>query len=343
MAKSKGPKYYAVAVGRVPGVYSTWEECKAQTFGYSCAIFKSFSTSREAHEFLIANTAAAAAAPAAAAAAASSNVDISSSLSEGIATHERRKRSRDDEEEDAASSSAASRQNKKASSLKDVLLITIHFDGGSRGNPGLAGAGAKVVATNNSTTDGPITTTTYLIREYCGENATNNYAEYKGLLAGLRQAVALLDFNVLESRGRLRLQVYGDSNLIIQQLRGTWQCKHPNLLPLYEQSQRLISGIKQYASQQSCDLRCDISFDHVYREHNKFADTLANEAMDQRKSWTTTVCDAADAPNEMNDHDGLLNKSTKSSPVKQEREHRKDDVSGVINVDDSDEESYHSC
>ena len=337
MAKSKGPKYYAVAVGRVPGVYSTWEECKAQTFGYSCAIFKSFSTRGAAHEFLIANSAAAAAA-------APSNVDIASSLS-GLATHERRKRSREDEEEDVASSSAASRQNKKATSSKDVLLITIHFDGGSRGNPGLAGAGAKVVVTNNnSTTDDPITTT-YLIREYCGENATNNYAEYKGLLAGLRQAVALLDINVLESRGRLRLQVYGDSNLIIQQLRGTWQCKHPNLLPLYEQSQRLISGIKQYASQQSCDLRCDISFDHVYREHNKVADTLANEAMDQRKSWTTTVCgDAAGDPNPIsNDHDGLLNKSTKSSPVEQEREHRKDDVSGVINVDDSDEESYHYC
>jgi len=336
MAKSKGPKYYAVAVGRVPGVYSTWEECKAQTFGYSCAIFKSFSTRGAAHEFLIANSGAAAAA-------APSNVDIASSLS-GLATHERRKRSREDEEEDVASSSAASRQNKKATSSKDVLLITIHFDGGSRGNPGLAGAGAKVVVTNNnSTTDDPITTT-YLIREYCGENATNNYAEYKGLLAGLRQAVALLDINVLESRGRLRLQVYGDSNLIIQQLRGTWQCKHPNLLQLYEQSQRLISGIKQYASQQSCDLRCDISFDHVYREHNKVADTLANEAMDQRKSWTTTVCDAAGDPNPIsNDHDGLLNKSTKSSPVKQEREHRKDDVSGVINVDDSDEESYHSC
>jgi ribonuclease HI len=344
MAKSKGPKYYAVAVGRVTGVYSTWEECKVQTSGYSGAIFKSFSTSHEAQAFLIANSVAA-----------SSNVAIAPSLS-GIASHERRKRSHDDEEEDGASSSFAS-QRKKATPLKAdsaTISITIHFDGGSRGNPGLAGAGAEVVVTNNLATANDTRTTTYLIREYIGENATNNYAEYKGLIFGLRKAKSYIaqwsDFNVLKSQGRLRLQVYGDSNLIIQQLRGTWQCKHPNLIRLFEDSQRLIDEIKQCASQE-CNLRCDISFDHVYREHNKVADALANEAMDQRKSWTTTISDDGDISDDVfydskdksNVCDDLQNKSTYSLPVKQEREHRNKDISGVIDVDDSDEESHHSC
>jgi ribonuclease HI len=341
MAKSKGPKYYGVAVGRVTGVYNTWEECKAQTSGYSGAIFKSFSTSHEAQAFLIANSVAA-----------SSNVAIAPSLS-GIASHERRKRSCDDEEEDVASSFAS--QRKKATPLKAdsaTISITIHFDGGSRGNPGLAGAGAEVVVTNNVTAN-DTRMTTYLIREYIGMNATNNYAEYKGLIFALRQAKSYIaqwsDFNVLKSQGRLRLQVYGDSNLIIQQLRGTWQCKHPNLLPLYQQSQRLIDEIKQCASQE-CNLRCNISFDHVYREHNKVADALANEAMDQRKSWTTTIDDNGDIndnvyydSNISNVRGDLQNKSTYPSPVKQEREPRKEDVRGVINVDDSDEESHHSC
>jgi ribonuclease HI len=344
MAKSKGPKYYAVAVGRVTGVYNTWEECKVQTSGYSGAVFKSFSTSHEAQAFLITNSVAA-----------SSNVAIAPSLS-GIASHERRKRSHDDDDEDGASSLTS--QRKKATPLKSdsaTILITIHFDGGSRGNPGLAGAGAEVVVTNNLATANDTRTTTYLIREYIGENVTNNYAEYKGLIFGLRKAKSYIaswsDFNVLKSQGRLRLQVYGDSNLIIQQLRGTWQCKHPNLVRLFEESQRLIDEIKQCALQE-CNLRCNISFDHVYREHNKVADALANEAMDQRKSWTTTISDDGDnisddvfydSKNKSNVRGDFQNKSTYSLPVKQEREHRKKDVSGVINVDDSDEESHHSC
>lgn len=346
MTKSKiRPKYYAVAVGRVTGIYSTWEECKAQTSGYSGAIYKSFNTSREAQAFctqakLVANSVPADA---------SSNVAVASSV--GIATHEKRQRSRG-ESDDIASSFAS--QRKKATSEKDVsttLSITIHFDGGSRGNPGLAGAGAEVVVINNSTADEPIMTT-FLIREYCGDYYTNNYAEYKGLLAGLREAKSYIaqwssDFNVLESQGRLSLQVYGDSNLIIQQLRGTWACKHPNLTPLYERSQQLIDEMKKFASQ-SCNLLCDISFDHVYREHNKVADALANEAMDQCKSWTTTndgdiSDDVFYDSKKSNVRGGILSKSTYSLPVKQARKHRKVDGSDLINVDDSDEESHHSC
>lgn len=346
MAKSKGRKYYAVAVGRVTGVFPTWERCKAQTSGYSGAVFKSFSTSCEAQAFctqakLIANSVAVAA---------SSNVAVTSSSRK--ATNEWRKRARDEADEIASSFAS---QQKKATPLKAdpaTISITIHFDGGSRGNPGLAGAGAEVVVINNSTANDPITTT-FLIRDYCGENCTNNYAEYKGLLAGLREAKSYIaqwsDFNFLESQGRLSLQVYGDSKLVIQQLRGTWQCKHPNLTPLYEQSQQLIDEMTKFASQ-SCNLRCIVSFDHVYREHNKVADALANEAMDQCKSWTTNIFDDGDTSDDVfydskksNVRGGRLSKSTYSSPVQQERKHRKDDVSGLINVDDSDEESHHSC
>ena len=84
------------------------------------------------------------------------------------------------------------------------LRITIHFDGGSRGNPGVAGAGAQVVlseegricdsdATNSITTNNNVVSENNIVKEYhvrkfCGTHATNNYAEYWGLLAGLEMA-----------------------------------------------------------------------------------------------------------------------------------------------------------
>jgi ribonuclease HI len=132
----------------------------------------------------------------------------------------------------------------------------------------VAGAGAEVIVVDNSTD--VMYTTTYSVREYCGERATNNYAEYKGLLVGLRQAKSCIEQNActqsLSKRPLFRLQVYGDSNLIVQQLRGAWQCKHPNIVPLFQESQSLIREIQKY------DTRSVVAFDHVYREHNKVAD-----------------------------------------------------------------------
>ena len=288
MAKSKGPKFYAVAVGRVAGIYNTWDECKAQvrvlpcshqprprgaanislydfltfhlifrcvqTSGYSGAVFKGFATRHEAQAFCT-HAKSSSAGPAA--------------TTSGIEAGQGRKRSRED---DVA---VTSKQQKKAATLNDqsptlnfLFQITIHFDGGSRGNPGVAGAGAEVIVVDNSTDE--VNTTIYSAREYCGERATNNYAEYKGLLAGLRQAKSCIEQHASREsspeRPLFRLQVYGDSNLIIQQLRGSWQCKHPNIVPLFQACQSMIGEMKIY------DTRSVVAFDHVYREQNKVAD-----------------------------------------------------------------------
>ena len=266
------PKVYAVAKGRTPGIYKSWDECKAQTAGFSGAIFKSFKTRDEAQAFITSNSAAA----------------IPAARS-SIATAGK-KRARD--AKDISHTSQQKRSNYHPFKYNSArLCIKIHFDGGSRGNPGVAGCGAEVVAVDN--TMNPPITTKYLIREFCGGNETNNVAEYKGLIAGLKQAKTIISgkfgakndavsTSTTAANPLLQLQVYGDSNLIIQQLKGNWRCKHDSLKPLYQQCQRLIADIQNDIADS------EVSFEHVYREQNKVADALANEAMDQRRSWTTS-------------------------------------------------------
>lgn len=264
-------KVYAVARGRKPGIYTSWDECKAQTAGFSGAIFKSFKTRDEAQAFITSNSAAIPAARS------------------SIATAGK-KRARD--ANDTSHTSQQKRSNYHPFKINSArICIKIHFDGGSRGNPGVAGSGAEVIAVDN--TMNPPISTKYLIREFCGVSETNNYAEYRGLIAGLKQAKKIisgqfgakndaLSASKPASNPLLQLQVYGDSNLIIQQLKGNWKCKHDSLKPLYQQCQRLIADIQNDVADS------EVSFDHVYREHNKVADELANEAMDQRRSWITS-------------------------------------------------------
>ena len=126
---------------------------------------------------------------------------------------------------------------------------TANIDGGSRGNPGPAGYGVHIEH------DGQIVE----LKESCGV-ATNNVAEYSGLLCALRWAVA---------HGVAELHVRSDSLLLVQQMKGVYRVKHPGLLPLYEQARSLIRQIGK------------VTFEHVRRELNKDAYRLANEAMDE--------------------------------------------------------------
>ena len=125
----------------------------------------------------------------------------------------------------------------------------LYFDGCSKQNPGPAGAGAVLYAEDGSEID------TYI--EHLG-NQTNNYAEYRGLIGGLRLAIAHHIAN---------LDVFGDSMLVIKQMRGEWRVKHPYLLLLYKEAQELA---KQFVT---------ISYSHVYRDQNKRADELSNQAL----------------------------------------------------------------
>lgn len=321
MAKTK---WYAVAKGRSgPAIYTSWDECKEQTLGFSGAIYKSFKTREEAQTFIRSN----APGPAAAAAAATSSASAPSSNMAG------KKRARD-AVNDASQNKRSSNHQQQTSHNKNndaSVQITIHFDGGSRGNPGIAGAGAEVVIIKNTT---PPIITKYLIRQFCGMRETNNHAEYQGLISGLEYARTLLDELTVPSPSSVskplfNLQVFGDSNLIIQQLRGNWQCKNDNIRPLYLRCQRLIHEIRQI------DKNSSVSFDHIYREQNKVADQLANEAMDQRRSWTTNESSGGNSAenNARTMKVGDVTVGVAAAAAQRNRE--------VIDVDD--DSSVHSC
>ena len=129
----------------------------------------------------------------------------------------------------------------------------VNVDGGSRGNPGPAGYGVRI-----ERQDGTIVE----IKESLGI-ATNNVAEYNGLLAALRWAAA----NRIST-----LHVRSDSELLVKQMKGEYRVKNPGLQTLYEQARVLVRQIGR------------VRFEHVRRELNKEADRLANEAMDEAAS-----------------------------------------------------------
>jgi probable phosphoglycerate mutase len=130
-------------------------------------------------------------------------------------------------------------------------VITAYFDGGARGNPGPAGFGVHIVDDQGQVLAE--------IAEGIGI-ATNNVAEYRGLLAALQWAV---DHGVRE------LHVRGDSLLLVQQMRGVYKVKHEGLIPLHRQARNLWARIGT------------VTFEHVRREQNKDADRLSNLGMDQ--------------------------------------------------------------
>ncbi|MFF6791010.1 bifunctional RNase H/acid phosphatase [Streptomyces filamentosus] len=145
--------------------------------------------------------------------------------------------------------------------------LVVEADGGSRGNPGPAGYGAVVLdpATGETLAEAA---------EYIGV-ATNNVAEYKGLIAGLRAALDLAP----DATVRVRM----DSKLVVEQMSGRWKIKHPDMKPLAAEASRAFPADR-------------VSYEWIPRERNKHADRLANEAMDAGKrgeQWTPRDTTAA--------------------------------------------------
>jgi ribonuclease HI len=124
-------------------------------------------------------------------------------------------------------------------------LYTLNFDGACKGNPG-KGASASVIFENGKIID---QSAIYYSR------TTNNIAEYKGLLLGLQRAKDL---------GIKKIKVYGDSMLVIRQIKGEYKINNQTLKDIYLQIIELLVAFD------------DISIDHVYRVNNKEADALAN-------------------------------------------------------------------
>jgi ribonuclease H / adenosylcobalamin/alpha-ribazole phosphatase len=146
-----------------------------------------------------------------------------------------------------------------------VENVIVEADGGSRGNPGPAGCGAVVLDAE-----------TGVVLAECSEflgTTTNNVAEYRGLIAGLRAARDL---------GARQVSVRCDSKLVVEQMKGTWQVKNEGLRPLAREAVALRAAFDR------------VSFTWIPRERNRLADRLANEAMDRRASAPVHVPSAAD-------------------------------------------------
>jgi ribonuclease HI len=128
--------------------------------------------------------------------------------------------------------------------------LIAYIDGGARGNPGPAGFGVRIEQPDGALVDE--------FSEAIGV-ATNNVAEYRGLLAALEWAKA---------RGERALHVRSDSLLLVQQMLGKYKVKNAGLQPLHGKARVLASEIGR------------VTFEHVGRSHNAHADRLANAAMD---------------------------------------------------------------
>lgn len=130
------------------------------------------------------------------------------------------------------------------------MRVTVHVDGGSRGNPGPAAAGAIVTGEGGEVLD--------RVGELIGV-ATNNVAEYRGLLLGIARAREL---------GATEVEIFNDSELIAHQVNGRYKVKHADMKPLHAEATAELSRFD------------DWSLTPVRREQNAEADAIVNETLD---------------------------------------------------------------
>jgi ribonuclease HI len=135
--------------------------------------------------------------------------------------------------------------------VKHTAAYQANIDGGSRGNPGPAAYGVVI-------RDGGGEIVARL-KKYIGQN-TNNVAEYFGLIAALDYA---------QTHGVRALRVESDSELMVKQMRGQYQVKSAELKPLFERAKKMAQGLASFR------------IEHVYREQNREADALVNQALDE--------------------------------------------------------------
>lgn len=131
----------------------------------------------------------------------------------------------------------------------DEDIYEMYFDGCSKGNPGLSGAGSVIYKNGEE-----MWANSYFV----SNNSTNNVAEYFGLIRGLKRAIKM---NINS------LIIKGDSQLIIKQMKGEYQVKSESMIELYNIAKELETQFE------------NVSYEHVYRKYNKRADQLSNEGL----------------------------------------------------------------
>ena len=248
-------KFYAVAKGFHTGIFHTWQETKIEVEGYSGAVFKKFNNQKDAQGFL----------------------QKYSTTSPAINRTESKQKSPEKERppppantkkrkaEPMPPNHSNETQKKPNRDVPKDLKIHIMFDGGSRGNPGVAGAGALVSVTN-PVGSGDYNTYSLHCRYFVGDKETNNVAEYSGLLLGLRVAWREIENAHPSIDVPIDVLVQGDSELIVKQLKGIYKCRNQSLKTLFNQVMSILNQMRaRYAG-----LKIDIN--HVYRSDNAVAD-----------------------------------------------------------------------
>jgi ribonuclease HI len=134
---------------------------------------------------------------------------------------------------------------------RSTAAYQANIDGGSRGNPGPAAYGVVVRDASGAIVS--------RLKKYIG-HSTNNVAEYFGLIAALDYA---------QTQGLQALRVESDSELMVKQMRGQYRVKSEELKPLFERARKMAQGLESFR------------IDHVYREQNREADALVNQALDE--------------------------------------------------------------
>lgn len=306
-------KFYAVRSGRQTGIFTSWDDCKRQTDGYSKAEYKSFKSQEEAQQFISGGK--------------SENQCAATSTATSIpqqlppsskATSQKRDHPEDRPERKTNSADLPNPKRTKQSRNGEITSnffggnnsqqhntkeVTLYFDGGSRGNGSckqpISGSGAVIKVGFDREGNGG----TKVMREIClrkfldckempANSMTNNYAEYTALLIGLQEVekrspdwIGNDNSNVGifgNNRKSKVLKVRGDSNLVINQVTGNWACRSKNLQTLHKETRNILSNL-------IVKFGWSIDIKHVYRNDNKEADALANEAMDEKRSWITTT------------------------------------------------------
>lgn len=131
--------------------------------------------------------------------------------------------------------------------------VVVYTDGGARGNPGPAAVGVVVFNDGEKVAE---------VKQYLGERQTNNWAEYEAVIVGLGK---LLEMLLRDRDIEFRL----DSQLVVEQLKGNWKIKEPELKKQAQKVRDLLANFKT------------VTFTYVPREENKEADRLVNEALDE--------------------------------------------------------------
>eukprot|EP00527_Entomoneis_sp_CCMP2396_P005805 CAMPEP_0198150864 /NCGR_PEP_ID=MMETSP1443-20131203/52893_1 /TAXON_ID=186043 /ORGANISM="Entomoneis sp., Strain CCMP2396" /LENGTH=325 /DNA_ID=CAMNT_0043816321 /DNA_START=134 /DNA_END=1111 /DNA_ORIENTATION=- len=315
-------KFYAVAVGRKTGIFSSWEICKTHVTGFAGAKYKGFGKEKEAQDFLEASR--------------SQSTSNSAKRKDGDNVNVNKnpydyKRPR--------LASTQQEEEQKQQQPKYVVYIQVHmmFDGGSRGNPGVAGAGAimtsqyteKIMIPSSSSSTLPSISNNAVvqttknwenrkvtsIREYLpAKGVTNNQAEFHGLCVGLEHANKEIHKIINDSKDKdnkdkdndndvlwkVDLNVQGDSQLVIRQVMGEYECRSKFLQPYLKKAKGLLKAIPEIVilspmqQQQQAHFELETELEHVLRKFNSQADALANEAMDGKRSWTSVTVDGVE-------------------------------------------------